>query len=635
MKIKIFALFLFMFSLLFLLIFKISSVYALNNPSFSEDEFKAFLTKYENQNDPIKKAKNSYFKTDFQTKEREALVFLELTEEYEDEQNQINLICKMVNPDISFKKGNIYYLNPFDDCWESESLEFTPEEFFSGFYDENLSDYGTLNSIYYGSFSNYNGFEQGERKYLDYLNEMTKDIFSVDKYVEKRGWFFIPKVDFTIKGLQNVSPKFPYSLSMSYDSNDQLPSEYSYNYGFTVEKFVMKPDKDYANITGETYVIDIDHPKSVEEIKKTIKAYDPTEGDISNKIKIVSTNYDPTKPLKVDNYNMVVSVSDEAGNTSTATYNIVVKDITKPTVTGKSINVSYKDTLTASKIRELFTYSDNYYKDNDLVLNIIQNDYENTEAFGKYKAKVGSYEVKARVTDASDNFNEASCFINVIDDVKPMIVVAPTFNSTTTDPITIEEIKKGIFVTDDVDTNVTYELKDLDNYEKNPRLVKNYNFKITTKDNSNNYNEVSFVVRVSDTDFPEISANASYLIVISVNEDLSREKIIEILTKANNLTSYEIKSIESDYFTDDSKNGSYNLKIKGINLETKEEFEINGELSLLPKLTNHKLDNNTNTNFLTNVWNNYKMDIIIILVSTTLIISLLGYILVKKMKKSI
>ena len=98
---------------------------------------------------------------------------------------------------------------------------------------------------------------------------------------------------------------------------------------------------------------------------------------------------------------------------------------------------------------------------------------------------------------------------------------------------------------------MSYTLSDLDKFADNPKLVKEYHFKISATDMYQNHSEATFVVKVSDTDLPEISANAEYLIVVSVSEDLSRERIIEILTRANNLKSYEITSIESDYFSDE------------------------------------------------------------------------------------
>lgn len=106
------------------------------------------------------------------------------------------------------------------------------------------------------------------------------------------------------------------------------------NHTFYLGQTRYPSDNNYPTITGPTYIINVDNPLTLEQIKSQLKATDPTEGDITDRIEIINCNYILVNG-KIDKgiYSFTAKVSDSAGNETTKDFTILVRDAVAPTIT--------------------------------------------------------------------------------------------------------------------------------------------------------------------------------------------------------------------------------------------------------------------------------------------------------------
>lgn len=145
--------------------------------------------------------------------------------------------------------------------------------------------------------------------------------------------------------------------------------------------------------------------------QKIFKVTDDTDGDITDRLVIKSgrINYD-----KTGTYPLVLSWSDNAGNESTLTFNVLIGDFEKPTYSVKqsTMYVECPNKLNERDLLANVTFSDNY--DTSITKTIVTNNYnQNTNC--------GTYSVTIRGTDTSGNYTEATFNVCVRDTIAPTI----------------------------------------------------------------------------------------------------------------------------------------------------------------------------------------------------------------------
>lgn len=513
---------------------------------------------------------------------------------WEDAMGMLNHEVTPNAPDITFQKGYIYLFDPYDGEKETGSdLSISAESFFKGLYGIDLQAYGEYYYLYNldfqdGEYTSFDDLSERDIRCFNYLDSRMQTVFDLDDFnMESDVFGFIPSRDFTVTKLNEPTTYFKNEICLYYEGHNE-PYNYSSDAGLIIYRYRQTiQDTDYASITGPTFVIDVDHPKTIDEIKSELTATDMTDGDITNKIQIVSTNYKLVDgKIKTGIYTLKVSVSDNAGNETVADFNIVVEDIVDPTITTNDRMVSYTDTLHQEDYLALFDYFDNYNSKNELSFFILDNEYESAEPFKTFKAGIGTYHVTAKVIDKADNETTKVATITVVDNIIPRITVEHNIQSTTTNPISIDTIRSKIDVEDMVDGRINYVLTDIDKYQDNMLKVGTYKFNISATDNSNNHSSLDFNVIVNDTDQPVISYKTNYLIVVSESDRMTKDKIIEILTNVAKLTNFTVLEVNSDYFTDEElDSGSYKVVLKGIDLDNHEKVELEGDISFLSKLS--------------------------------------------------
>lgn len=139
-------------------------------------------------------------------------------------------------------------------------------------------------------------------------------------------------------------------------------------------------------------------------------ATDIVDGNLSNSINIQSDLCNNT----IGNYNIIYSVTDSCGNTSSAIRNVLVIDNVAPTIildpsiiTIEISNNPYIDNSSNDII------ADNYFTVDELTIELSNNVISNT---------VGTYNVTYTVTDPCNNVTQASRIVNVVDNLSNSIM---------------------------------------------------------------------------------------------------------------------------------------------------------------------------------------------------------------------
>ena len=145
--------------------------------------------------------------------------------------------------------------------------------------------------------------------------------------------------------------------------------------------------------------------------QKIFEVTDDTDGDITDRLVIKSgnINYD-----KTGTYPLVLSWTDNAGNESTLTFNVLIGDFEKPTYSIKqsTMYVECPNKLSVADLLNNVTFSDNY--DTNITKTIVTNNYnQNTNC--------GTYSVTIRGTDTSGNYTDATFNVCVRDTIAPTI----------------------------------------------------------------------------------------------------------------------------------------------------------------------------------------------------------------------
>lgn len=317
----------------------------------------------------------------------------------------------------------------------------------------------------------------------------------------------------------------------------------------------IKPcDFQAPSIDGtNNFVVNVNNMLSKEEILSHITAIDDTDGVVD--VVIDSTNYNPDS-RQLGDYTMTVSATDRAGNKATATIQIKVVDIDKPTISGtNSYTVEYDEPVSLDTIKGALTVSDNY--DTGLQLQLIQDNYTGHER------EVGAHTITFKATDSSNNESDVyTVTVNVQDTKKPIITAPGTINVPTNTLYSLEELKSRISVEDGLDGTITeYTISGYENYQTNYKTVGNYTITITAKDRNNNTATASITITTEDKIAPEIWFN-DHFIILGQGEELTEEMIREYASKVLGISVDAIAEVTGDYNTNEL--GVYKMSVKTI-----------------------------------------------------------------------
>ena len=135
-------------------------------------------------------------------------------------------------------------------------------------------------------------------------------------------------------------------------------------------------------------------------------------------------------------YPVILSVSDNASNSTSITFYIEIIDNTPPVIEGEKYFIStLSSPITISDIQSSLSVTDNVDKNLNSQIFVCSDNYSLN------KNIVGTYSIYFCVYDSSENLsNEFMVTIEVKDDIPPVIEGLNYYNSYLSSPLTIQEI---------------------------------------------------------------------------------------------------------------------------------------------------------------------------------------------------
>lgn len=420
------------------------------------------------------------------------------------------------------------------------------------------------------------------------LNLESGDIFGDQFYLEYTiedeyffYYVFVPiRMDIYIFGwYQHLVTFFEFEFESRYDASQasdvleqelkQLmilhvgPPRDSYN----LEDFKYKHPLDDRTpvFEGDTYfVTNVNNPLTLEQILSHIVAWDEEDGYIDPVV--IEDNYFANKEI-IGSYTIKLQASDSSGNTSEIIITILVVDVDAPQIIGPAeIQVSISKKLSVDEIKSKLQVVDNY--DTELVLSIIENDYQNNWN------RVGRYKVVLKAVDSSDNETIREIFIKVVDDVAPVITGPTNIVKNNNEVLTISDILSLFTVSDNVDGDITNSLVvAVDGYTGNGHKVGEYKIVLSVTDNSGNVTTHELTIKVLDK-IPPVFYIDNFLINVQSGVVLTRQQIIDLLIATGQLDVNGITYVNfilNEYESNENLPGTYNIRLLSVSTDGSEK----------------------------------------------------------------
>lgn len=418
---------------------------------------------------------------------------------------------------------------------------------------------------------------------------------------------------------------FSYSADQAFNeiegsvfTNNDLPRYDSYDMGLgCMIGTIYQKNKIYEG-KDLYFITNVVSPLTEEEILDSIVVTDPTEGTISEKARIVDSNYIlEDGKINVGTYQMKIVASDKAGNISVQNAYVTVADVIPPVIEASDVETEYTKKIT--DLKTLFTATDN---SGYCELVIIENNYTANSG------KKGSYTVTAKATDGIGNSTTKTITITVIDKVGPTITVSTAY-ATTTNPLNDKnDLMRWIKCIDYIDgSNTNVEINDNDSYFSNKGTPGTYEFSLVGTDQTGNKGYARLTLIVTDDDYPAIYAD-SYTITVDKGASLTEEDIANMLIQSGQIDSLDNLIITSAYFDTPDVVGDYDLIVSTPNgifkdvISVKDNSNQNNEANIIDTI-DYSIPVKKEENDLTYIY-------VIVAVVGLLIISSCGIIIYKR-----
>jgi len=161
---------------------------------------------------------------------------------------------------------------------------------------------------------------------------------------------------------------------------------------------------------------------------------------------------------------------------------------------------------------------------------------------------LGTYSLTFSASDNSENTSYLTIDIKVIDTIKPTISGQKNINSYMSNPLTTDQIKGTIKITDNYDKNLNNLKITLDDYTSNITKEGTFTITLVALDNSNN-ESLPFSIKITMIDDipPVIEGETAYK--VNIKNKLNISTILNKLSLKDNTDSSPTIEIENDTYT--------------------------------------------------------------------------------------
>lgn len=392
------------------------------------------------------------------------------------------------------------------------------------------------------------------------------------------------------ESIKKTLPEYdPYNMIgtfTKYDYTNKLYTQYSDQEIYSNSKLAKMNTtiKGYSTIIDEEppviseykdlYNTNIDNPIDITYILRNISAYDERDGNITSNIVIEYNEYEANL-IKLGTYPVIISVTDNSNNKTSATFYIEIKDLTPPTIEGKQNYISpISSPLNIEEIKSNLIVKDNVDINLESLLYVCEDNYSPN------KNKIGLYSVYFCVMDYS--YNESSPYkivIEVKDDIPPTISGTTYFSTGLSNLITIDEILYSLRAIDnEIDiSNSIFIIND--NYSTSKNIIGEKTITFQVKDESQNLSS-PFTVKIDVIDdiAPQIYGLNTFTSYLS--SPLSLTYLKQQLTVLDNYEgdiSSSLEIVDDTYSFNINNKGTYHIsfKVKDSSDNYSETFKIN------------------------------------------------------------
>lgn len=346
------------------------------------------------------------------------------------------------------------------------------------------------------------------------------------------------------------------------------------------------------------YLIDVENPKTIEEIMSEInlEAIDDYDGDLTSQITYDDVD-DYTRIIVehqigdrvLDYYLVQFFVSDSSGNESTFMLTLNVQDVNAPYLfdTSKTyyeldidnINITDEDILNGLNPFDEFC-GDTIKKE------IVNGSIDSLE---KIIDKEQAIDVK--LTDMYDNETIVTVIVVLKDFTAPEIKAdSYIINTSYYANASLEDLLESvnIEVLDNSDQNLNFKLV-FENYSENKNIVGEYTVTLEAEDSSGNKSGCEIIIKVID-DIPPVFYIDTSKIYVSLETKLVKDDFISLLNAEKKIKNeeYEFQLIEDTYSSNYDKEGIHKYSFKLLyddHYQEQYDFEVTVLANKLPKVS--------------------------------------------------
>ncbi len=265
-------------------------------------------------------------------------------------------------------------------------------------------------------------------------------------------------------------------------------------------KFTV-PDTETPKIAadGDSFLLNVNSLLNLSQLKARFTANDNFDGNITNKLTFETDYPSVLGDVSVGDYYIKASVSDLAGNSTSKTIPIYVRDVTSPvcSLSQSTIYVEAKSSFTSAQALALFSINDNYDKVIPQAKWIITDNYNSN-----FNTK-GTYTISVYAKDTSNNIsNTKTLSVVVRDTTKPVANLSQsTINKEVNQSFTSADALALFSFTDNYDEVIPQANWTItDNYNSKYNVLGTYTISAYAKDVAGNQSDTkTLTINVKDT----------------------------------------------------------------------------------------------------------------------------------------